>query len=165
MMEKAPKNMPIKDRFERFFIKGRPDECWIWLGSKIGEYGQFIPGCEFTLAHRTSYLLYKGEIPAGMQILHSCDNKPCVNPDHLSTGSACKNTHESWARDRKKNSRKLSPEDILEIRKSGDRQCILAVRFGVTPSHIKRIKNHERGHGIMMMIDGIPPDNRRMPRP
>jgi hypothetical protein len=157
-MKKSPHNMPVKDRFERFFVRGEPNDCWLWLGNpdKKG-YGRFrTKDKPADKSHRMAYRLYKGEIPAGMEILHSCDRQACVNPAHLSVGTTLRNQHEAWARDLKRNVRKLSPQDIIEIRASSESQTILGKRFGITQPHISRIKNGIRGHGIMMMIDGIP---------
>lgn len=71
---------------------GRDDRgCWIWTASTAGKgYGQLrIPGTRKNVyAHRYSYELYRGPIPKGAQLLHSCDNPRCVNPDHLTPGSA-----------------------------------------------------------------------------
>lgn len=59
--------------------------CWVWKGAKWEEtnYGQMRIGGKLIRAHRVSYLLFKGEIPAGTEIDHLCRNKLCVNPDHL----------------------------------------------------------------------------------
>lgn len=85
----------MKDRFESKFIKS--DGCWIWIGCLRGKaaegnnYGSFKIGQTNYLAHRVSYTLYKGEIPEGLCVLHSCDNPLCVNPDHLSLGTHSQN--------------------------------------------------------------------------
>lgn|SRR3990167_850289 len=42
-------------------------------------------------AHRLSYRLFKGEVPKGMVVMHSCDTPPCVNPEHLSIGTQAAN--------------------------------------------------------------------------
>src|SRR5688500_5314179 len=60
-----------------------PTGCWLWTGT-IGDggYGYFSIGySRFYRAHRVSYLLFKGAIPEGLFVLHSCDNPPCVSPD------------------------------------------------------------------------------------
>jgi len=54
--------------------------CWLWMEKRTREgYGRW--GAEF--AHRLSYVLHKGPIPAGMQIDHLCFNPSCVRPSHL----------------------------------------------------------------------------------
>ena len=53
-------------------------------------------------AHRLSYEIHHGEIPEGKLILHSCDNKRCVNPDHLSVGDHSRNIKEAWERGQRK---------------------------------------------------------------
>lgn len=75
--------------------------CWIWTGteSRYG-YGQLRLNGTWTLAHRKSFELHKGEIPAGLSVLHHCDNRLCVNPDHLYAGTAMNNVQDMLKRGR-----------------------------------------------------------------
>lgn len=62
--------------------------CWIWLGAMFHSgYGAFkrvmASGKKESLAHRVSYLMFRGEIPVGKEIDHTCKNRSCVNPNHL----------------------------------------------------------------------------------
>lgn len=59
--------------------------CWIWIGGKLNikGYGQTAFEGRGYNAHRLSYLIFKGDIPAGLVIDHLCENKACANPDHL----------------------------------------------------------------------------------
>ena len=73
----------------------KTDHCWEWTGSVHNTgYGMFYFDGSRVLAHRFSYLIFKGEIPEGHQIRHTCDNRTCVRPDHMLTG-----THKDNARD------------------------------------------------------------------
>jgi len=152
-LRNCPKNLPIKQRFERFFVKGPDGECWPWLGSpSTYGYGVFrTPEKSADKAHRVSYLMHRGEIPDGLQVMHSCDNRICVNPAHLSLGTNAQNQEQAWARDRKQRVRKLSPEDIKAIKKSKETNTKMAVIFGVNQSEISRIRSGKRGNSIMKM--------------
>ena len=77
--------------------------CWIWNKSKYKSgYGWLKVFGRPVSAHRYSYQLHKGDIPEGMEILHSCDVKLCINPDHLSVGTHKENMAEAKARERLK---------------------------------------------------------------
>lgn len=72
----------------RFWIKViKTDTCWEWRGAASPQgYGMFCSGWGANgveLAHRFAYRTLVGPIPEGMTLDHTCDNKLCVNPDHL----------------------------------------------------------------------------------
>ena len=60
------------------------DSCWEWVGGKTNNgYGVMKIQGKMTTTHKLSYQLYKGYIPKGLEIDHTCFNKSCCNPDHL----------------------------------------------------------------------------------
>jgi hypothetical protein len=100
--EMARPKLPEVDRFVARIKSGYPDktQCWVWRGGFFDSgYGCFVSDSRGTEgAHRTSYCLFVGPIAKGKHILHRCDNRPCVNPDHLFAGS---NTDNMKDRDEK----------------------------------------------------------------
>lgn len=81
-----------------------PNGCWEWLGAlDTCGYGQ----CRFNgknfKAHRLFYTLFNGPITKGLFVCHSCDNKLCVNPDHLWLGSAQDNSTDMKEKGRARN--------------------------------------------------------------
>lgn len=70
--------------------------CWMWNGSAYKNgYGWLKVFGSVKSAHRYSFELHKGPIPEGLEILHSCDNRRCINPDHLRAGTHKENMHEA----------------------------------------------------------------------
>lgn len=86
-----------KTLFEAFEkrTKVRSDYCWEWAG-RFGNsgYGSFTHKMKNYTSHRLSYTLFKGIIPKNMCVLHSCDNKWCVNPWHLRIGTHKENNRD-----------------------------------------------------------------------
>lgn len=86
-------------------IKEYENGCWIWTGACMERngfrYGRMrIADRKPVYVHRLSYLIFKGEIPAGKTIHHTCGQTLCINPDHLEIASRKWNTAQG-NRDRK----------------------------------------------------------------
>jgi hypothetical protein len=151
---------PIEDRFWTRVEK--TDGCWLWVGGKSPSgYGLISVGkkSEGTRSvHRLSYEMHHGPIPKGFVVMHSCDNRACVNPDHLSVGTHKDNTDDMIAKGRKRtvaplgtqNGKSLLTEaQVRYIRSSPlgnaalgrelgvSTNCVRGVRTGRTWSHVE----------------------------
>ena len=140
---------------ERFWSKVEkhgPGQCWPWIaGTNTWGYGNFKVRGKTKTASRIAWELANGQIPDGMCVLHTCDNPPCCNPDHLSLGTHQDNIADRDAKGRQMRGTRmwksrLEEQDVLVIRKakpSGISKwgCTkeLADRFGVSVSTINRI--------------------------
>lgn len=75
--------------------------CWEWSGSRNHQsYGNLMINYKNWRTHRLAWILWNGEIPDGLMVLHQCDNPPCCNPDHLFLGSAKDNALDAYAKGR-----------------------------------------------------------------
>jgi len=133
---------------ERFWSKvdGRaPDDCWLWLGTVVNDYGQFRMADGFGYkSHRISYTLVNGD-PGDLLVCHTCDTPLCINPKHLWLGTIQDNNRDSLNKGRRPKREqhgkaKLTEEDVQSIRDSNKLQRILAARYGVNQSAISKIK-------------------------
>ena len=99
----------------------KTDGCWEWRGTKkgAGSYGRYKHDGKMHRAHRFAYVLTHGPIPDGLLVLHSCDNRGCVNPQHLRLGTAKDNVRDAVLRERMANT-KLSWQKVREIRRLYD---------------------------------------------
>lgn len=135
----------------RFWSKvhvGDVDACWLWFGTGLPSgYGLFTIHGKLrerprlrVLAHRYSYELVHGPIPAGIQVNHHCDTPPCVNPRHLYGGTPADNIADAVRRGRVNPIRKLTAEQVREVRSGTETNASLARRMGVDPAVISRIR-------------------------
>lgn len=145
----------LVQRFMTKFAKGLGDACWEWQAAKTSRgYGKIGAGGKrgkTLLAHRLSYRIHLGEIPEGLQVCHKCDNRACVNPDHLFLGTNSDNVQDMISKGRfvsydmngeKNPSAKLSAQQAETIKlrlKSGECRRKIAADFGVSYSLIGEI--------------------------
>jgi hypothetical protein len=150
-MKRGYKARPIIDRFEEKIFYS-PDGCWLWIGqiSKSKYPSQVRPKIKIgqvpEIASRFSYRHYKGEIPAGLCVLHKCDNPICVNPGHLFLGTQKENTHDMMSKGRKPIGNKhykaiLTNEAVIDIKASNEKPAVLARKYGIDTRHVCSIKS------------------------
>lgn len=132
---------------QRFWPKvSKTDSCWLWMGAKIQDgYGSFGFGEKVVSAHRVSWELHNGPIPNGLCVLHKCDVRNCVNPDHLFLGTrddnmADRNRKGRQARGEKSGRAKLTNAVVIAIRRryaaGGTSIRKLASEFCISKSQI-----------------------------
>ncbi len=92
----------LKERFLHYTSK-TPSGCWFWIGGlHPSGYGMLKYERVTKFAHRVSWEIFRGPIPKGMDMLHSCDNRSCVNPDHLRPGTHQENMDDMAKRGRRR---------------------------------------------------------------
>ena len=152
------KARPLIERFWEKVKKAGPDDCWLWLGSRIQNrykektYGKINKGGRGegeVYAHRLSYEIHHGAVPKGKFVMHSCDTPHCVNPAHLSVGTHQDNMDDMMAKGRHgasgpkvgtgaKNT--LTKEQVMDIIVSPLSQDKVAKKYGIGQSTVSRIR-------------------------
>lgn len=138
-----------------------PGGCWEWLGRlERSGYARIRRhrSRKRVLVHRYSYELKHGPVPVGLLVLHTCDNRKCVNPKHLYVGTHQDNYDDMFRRGRSNKAQgerhgnaKLSDHAALELleryRAGGVTQSQLAKEYGLHPMYVfKLVNGHKRKH-------------------
>lgn len=157
-------NLTTSD-IHRFLAKidvGYNNECWEWCACRSIDpygnirYGFFGVGGKQYLAHRIAWMVFNGDIPDKMQVLHSCDNPGCCNPAHLFLGTPADNMQDKCNKGRQSHcgtrspnygttspNVKLTNESVREIRhkytNGGVRYKDLAKEYNVSKTLIANI--------------------------
>ena len=129
-------------------------DCWTWTGNKNSDgYGIMPHSMDGKLSHRFVYEMYKGELSSKDVVMHTCDNPPCVNPNHLMKGTQAENISDMVAKKRQwrpvgssNPKAKLDNEKVSEIRRlfnNGKEVKHIAKLYDVAISTIYRVVKGE----------------------
>lgn len=134
--------------FHDRYIPVTESGCWLWIGTYSSKgYGWATFSRKMIKAHRLAFELFVGPIPDGKLVLHRCDVRCCVNPNHLFIGTAQDNSDDAVRKGRIRSGAdahlsKLSYESVVsvcQLHAEGVRPVDIAERFGVHPSCIYHI--------------------------
>ena len=130
---------------ERFLnrIKVTERGCHEWQGQiKRDGYGRFCYQAKTFSAHRAAYLMFVGPVPEGLLVLHHCDNRKCVNPEHLYIGNHSDNAKDMVHRGRAWGRRKTDDDRVMQIfalAKTEMSQDAIAKRMKLHQTTVSRI--------------------------
>ena len=148
------------ERLLSHFVEGDIDECWVWDGattnSGYGSIGRTLAykNTKTIGAHRAVYEHYtKEQIPNGMYACHTCDNKLCVNPNHIFIGSNKDNQLDLISKglnlhDGVHRNAKLTVDEIIEIKQDIGTHSHIGMKYNVSRSVVGRIKNNQVHCGV-----------------
>lgn len=137
--------------WSKVLVTDNADDCWLWIGNcDTKGYGRIGLNYKTIKAHRVSYQIANGSLADNLEVLHSCDNPPCVNPRHLSVGTQQDNMKDRERKGRanhatgeKHGRHKLTDAQISEIRRlyaeTDTTQRALALQFDICHRHVVNI--------------------------
>lgn len=157
-MAGVKKSFTISERLSRSSLLTKSG-CIEWSGYKVDGYGKLRFKGERIFAHRAAYKSAFGEIPNDMCVCHRCDNRSCINPQHLFLGTRADNNQDKTSKQRQASGPNhglrgsmhplavLTANQVIAIRelfKGGMKQKHIAAAYEVSQSAISHIVNKKR---------------------
>lgn len=145
-------SMPSEEPWYSEYYTIDTNGCWIWQGRiDPGDYGTLYHNGKHEKAHRVFWELHRGPIPEGKKVLHSCDVRPCVNPNHLFLGTQQDNVDDMVKKGRhvaskgaRNGNARLTEDQVIEILALIDegkiRQVEIAALYGIAHTTVSYIK-------------------------
>lgn len=133
---------------KQIIVKG-PDECWGWNGRRNTHGYGVVEAPVFgrrvvKYAHRVAYETWHGQIAPGLDVMHTCHNPECTNPNHLRLGTRADNMRMSQVDGRLQ--RKIPLRDLSAIRErraAGETLQSIADGYGCTKQAVRHMLNRE----------------------
>ncbi len=143
----------LQNRNAEWLLKrvSKTGDCIVWKRAKnTSGYGVFRQNKAIVRAHHFSFILHIGPIPNGLCVLHKCDNRACVNPDHLFLGTRADNLMDCIKKNRFPIA-KLTAENVVDLRKrhsQGESYVSLGKRFNISHGHVWNVVSKRSWPGI-----------------
>lgn len=151
---------PTVDELQARTVTDPDSGCWLWQGATFGRTGygavnRSVDGRgRVRSTHRLMWEAAYGPIPPGLMVQHTCDVRRCLNPDHLTLGTAISNGRQAAHRGRLRPLRgeaspkaRLSDADVAQIRSlfaAGHSRQSIADAYGISRSYITQLVNNHR---------------------
>lgn len=166
----------LLERFEANTAPG-PNGCREWTGAVAANgYGRItVAGAEL-YAHRLAWELYRAAIPRGHHVLHRCDNRRCVNPDHLFIGTNRANVDDKLAKGRQPAGERVAGATLTDAQARAIREryalgtataAVLAAEYGVARHAVESVLHGATyaGAGGPIVTGSLRPRGARAARP
>lgn len=149
--DRLPKYNSLNEYINKSYKINTKTNCWEWNKSFKSEgYGNAWWNNKHEIAHRLSWTCYVGEIPQGLNVLHKCDNRKCINPKHLFLGTILDNNRDRKNKGRNANTfgernpfSKLTEKQVMDILtrlRKKERGSSIAKLYNVSKHAISKIK-------------------------
>lgn len=151
----------FEEKIDRTPGHGPNGDCHIWTGAFSGNgYGAIQINGKTRVAHRVSWERAKGrKIPKGYHVMHSCDNPPCVNPDHLTPAHPVDNMIDKTKKGRnnapagtRNGNAKIGPAEVIAIFQDPRGHSEIAKEYPISASMVKRIKDRRAWRSVTDLL-------------